>query len=52
MALNWMDVTQLSFNNLLLLDEVQLSWLPGWPEKEDLRSGWIDHIDPLFNRFC
>ena len=31
----WMDVSNLSFNTLLLLEEVQLSWLPGWlPEKE------------------
>lgn len=31
----WMDVSDLSFNNLLLLEQVQLSWLPGWlPERE------------------
>lgn len=30
LPLNWMDVTTLSFNNLLLLEKVQLSWLPGW----------------------
>jgi SAM-dependent methyltransferase len=30
-----MDVTPLSFNNLLLLERVQLSWFPGWlPEPE------------------
>jgi SAM-dependent methyltransferase len=30
-----MDVSHLSFNTLLLLEQVQLSWLPGWlPEKE------------------
>ena len=35
MSLNWIDVTKLSFNVLLLLERVQLSWLPGWlPEKE------------------
>jgi SAM-dependent methyltransferase len=35
MALNWIDVTNLSFNTLLLLERVQLSWLPGWlPEPE------------------
>lgn len=27
MALNWIDTTQLSFNNLLLLERVQISWL-------------------------
>lgn len=35
MPLNWMDVSGLSFNTLLLLERVQLSWFPGWlPEKE------------------
>jgi len=30
-----MDVSTLSFNTLLLLEQVQLSWLPGWlPEPE------------------
>jgi len=35
MPVNWMDVSQLSFNALLLLERVQLSWFPGWvPEAE------------------
>jgi SAM-dependent methyltransferase len=35
MPRDWMDVSHLSFNTLLLLEQVQLSWLPGWlPEKE------------------
>ncbi len=35
MPVNWIDVTNLSFNTLLLLERVQLSWFPGWlPEKE------------------
>jgi len=35
MPREWMDVSQLSFNTLLLLEQVQLSWLPGWlPEPE------------------
>jgi SAM-dependent methyltransferase len=35
MSLNWIDVTNLSFNTLLLLERVQLSWFPGWvPEDE------------------
>jgi SAM-dependent methyltransferase len=34
MPLRWIDVTPLSFNSLLLLERVQLSWFPGWlPEK-------------------
>lgn len=35
MPREWMDVSNLSFNTLLLLEQVQLSWLPGWlPERE------------------
>ena len=35
MPVNWMDVSSLSFNTLLLLERVQLSWFPGWvPEAE------------------
>jgi SAM-dependent methyltransferase len=35
MSANWMDVAPLSFNTMLLLERVQLSWLPGWlPETE------------------
>ena len=35
MPRDWMDVSNISFNALLLLEEIQLSWLPGWlPEKE------------------
>lgn len=35
MPLNWMDVSSLSFNSLLLLERVQISWFPGWvPEAE------------------
>jgi hypothetical protein len=35
MPLNWIDTTDLSFNSLLLLERVQISWLPGWlPEPE------------------
>jgi hypothetical protein len=30
MPLNWMDVTPVSFNALLLLERAQLNWLPGW----------------------
>jgi len=33
--LDWMDVSELSFNSLLLLERVQLRWLPRWvPERE------------------
>jgi SAM-dependent methyltransferase len=35
MPVDWMEVTTLSFNSLLLLEQVQLSWFPGWlPEPE------------------
>jgi SAM-dependent methyltransferase len=36
MPLNWMDVTNVSFNTLLLLERVQLSWFPGWVPEKDL----------------
>jgi hypothetical protein len=38
MSLDWIDVSQLSFNSLLLLEGVQLSWLPDWPW--ELRDQW------------
>jgi 2-polyprenyl-3-methyl-5-hydroxy-6-metoxy-1,4-benzoquinol methylase len=35
MGLEWVDVSDLSFNTLLLLEREQLAWLPGWlPEAE------------------
>jgi SAM-dependent methyltransferase len=35
MPVNWIDVSNLSFNVLLLLEREQLAWLPGWlPESE------------------
>jgi SAM-dependent methyltransferase len=36
MTLDWLDVTNLSFNNLLLLERVQLSWFPGWIPEDAL----------------
>jgi SAM-dependent methyltransferase len=30
MPLHWIDAENLSFNTMLLLERVQLSWLPGW----------------------
>ena len=36
MSLDWIDVTDLSFNTLLLLERVQLSWFPGWPPAGEL----------------
>jgi SAM-dependent methyltransferase len=36
MTLDWIDVTNLSFNTLLLLERVQLSWFPGWVPEEEL----------------
>ena len=35
MSVKWIDTSKLSFNSLLLLERVQISWFPGWiPEKE------------------
>ncbi len=36
MPREWMDVSQLSFFTILLLEQVQLSWLPGWLPEEQL----------------
>lgn len=36
MPVNWMEVADLSFNTLLLLERVQLGWLPGWLDEEKL----------------
>jgi hypothetical protein len=36
MELNWIDVNPLSFNSLLLLERVQLSWLPDWLNENEL----------------
>jgi len=36
MPVNWIDVSSLSFNTLLLLERVQLSGLPGWLPKTEL----------------
>ena len=36
MGVDWMDVSELSFNSLLLLERVQLSWFPGWVPEADL----------------
>ena len=36
MAVNWMDVSPLSFNTLLLLERVQISWLKTEVRKRSL----------------
>lgn len=36
MPTHWMDMTEISFNTLLLLERVQLSWFPGWVNEDDL----------------
>lgn len=36
MAVDWIDVNRLSFNTLLLLERVQLNWLPGWLKEDEL----------------
>ena len=36
MSLNWMDVSNVSFTAVTLLEEVQLSWLPGWLPQAEL----------------
>lgn len=55
MPVNWMDVSSLSFNSILLLERVQLSWFPGrLPEMElsvalnanPVVDWWIRHKCP------
>jgi SAM-dependent methyltransferase len=43
MSVNWIDVSTLSFNNLLLLERVQLSWLPGWLKEDELAIALHSH---------
>jgi len=33
---NWMDMTDVSFRSLFLLERIQLSWLPGWLREDVL----------------
>lgn len=40
-----MDITNLSFNSLLLLERVQLSWFPGWLPGEEIAIAL--HADPM-----
>jgi SAM-dependent methyltransferase len=44
MPVNWINVKTLSFNVLLLLERVQLSWLPGWLPEEPLAIAL--HVNP------
>jgi len=37
MPREWMDVSHLSFNTLLLLEQVELSWMPRWLPENELR---------------
>src|SRR4030042_830699 len=36
MPVHWIDVTDLSFNTLLLLERIQLSWFPGCLPEDEL----------------
>lgn len=36
MSLDWINVKALSFNVLLLLERIQLSWFPGWVSEAEL----------------
>ena len=44
MAVHWIDVTTLSFNVLLLLERVQISWFPGWLPEQDLAIALVAMI--------
>jgi 2-polyprenyl-3-methyl-5-hydroxy-6-metoxy-1,4-benzoquinol methylase len=45
MTLDWIDTTNLSFNTLLLLERVQLSWMPGYVPEEELAIAL--HANPV-----
>lgn len=45
MSLNWLDVTPLSFNVMLLLERVQISWFPGWLKEAELAIAL--HANPV-----
>ena len=58
MPLNWIDVTDLSFNTLLLLEREQLTWLPGWLPEPELATAlkanpavewFLRHKNPVLN---
>jgi SAM-dependent methyltransferase len=58
MSLNWIDVSDLSINVLLLLESVQLSWLPGWLPEAELGTAltanpavewYLRHKNPTLN---
>ncbi len=36
MPLDWIDVSDLSFNTMLLLERAQITWLPGWLPEDAL----------------
>ena len=40
----WIDTTRLDINTLLLLEKVQLSWMPGWLPEDEL--GAVLHAHP------
>jgi SAM-dependent methyltransferase len=45
MPVNWMDVSQVSINSLLLLEAVQISWFPNWLPKKELAI--VLHANPV-----
>jgi len=58
MPLNWIDVSDLSFNVLLLLEREQLTWLPGWLPEPELATAlkanpavewYLRHKNPVLN---
>lgn len=49
MTLNWINVSNLSFNTLLLLEREQLAWLPGWLPETEL--GTALHANPAVEWF-
>jgi SAM-dependent methyltransferase len=49
MGLNWIAVDDISFNALMLLERVQIRWLPGWLPEPEL--GIALHANPAVSWF-
>lgn len=49
MSVNWIDTSKLSFNSILLLESIQISWLPGWLSEKELAIAL--HANPVVEWF-
>jgi SAM-dependent methyltransferase len=54
MPQRWIDTSQLNINTLLLLEKVQLTWLPGWLPEDELGTVLLahPHVDWFMRTKC